>query len=323
MKKAEVHSSPGSEEENAGEKKADLWEKTIVTTFRDLQWTHKPKNVVSPPSSVEFSGKIESAFGDAVSPVNGRFFLFEMKSTRGKIKRERQDGKLAYVSLLKKVRKTFDGEPGGDFGMLWNSMRFHHFLYWSEDASEFGPGLWPGALSFSSYLSEMSELGGEEVLARLQDVLSDSTLVVDLPDQRLKAVKSAFASRLFDDSVALITRRKQANGTPTVRYGLGASAMEIHSYVLWLLEEQREQDLPINALLASGDGVVCRHVSHVAELVAILEVLMDSSPKNTPVARVDLERPNPGWASLKPVSQVDYEAMPSNKGSRPRLGGRR
>ncbi|MBB6337479.1 hypothetical protein FHR59_001689 [Xanthomonas arboricola] len=289
-------------------KKADLWEKTIVTAFRDMQWAHRPRQNFYPPSNIDLDGNIERAFGDSVALLNDKLFLFEMKSTKEKIKDEWRDGKLAFRSLRRKVAKTAAGESEGNKNFLHLSMRIHHFLYWSEDASNFGPDLWPGALSFSPYLmgvADKLQIGPMQ----LTDLIGESTLAVPDGHEALKAVNSAFVSRLFDDRVSLVSKREIGKNSCLVSYGLGASPKEISLYLHWLLEEQSEADLPINVLLANNAGTVCRHVSHISELILLLDTMMSSSPTEGVVARVNLEVKNDDWSKINPVKEEEFLAM--------------
>lgn len=74
-----------------------------------------------------------------------------------------------------------------------------------------------------------------------------------------------------------------------VKFSLGVAPCVMQEYIEWLLSEQQEQDLPINALLVSRNGNLCRHVSHVSELREILSAIIDNKVQMNLVARCNVE----------------------------------
>lgn len=280
------------EQVSVRKKKADLWEKAIVTSFRDLQWKNLKDRVFCPPSNLELGGNIERAFGDSFAIAGESVFLLEMKSTESQIPDEWSGGeKLSLASL----RKKLEGARGKKFSeissMLHTSLRAHHFLYWSEDSSGFGPEVWPGALVISPYLSEVSLRRMGVNFPELSAFVSASTLAVwDVVGDPPKAVRSSFANRIFEDKVALVSTMATSKKTSEyVKFSLGVAPCVMQEYIEWLLSEQQEQDLPINALLVSRNGNLCRHVSHVSELREILSAIIDNKVRMNLVARCNVE----------------------------------
>lgn len=293
-------SAPISEEgKNAGgekKKRAELWEKTIVTSFRDLQWKRKSHECVAPPSNIELGGNIERAFGDSIAVVDERVFLLEMKSTLSHIPDEWVGGEKLALSALRKKLENTNGEVAPLVEMLHLSLRSHHFIYWSEDTSGFGPKYWPGALVISPYVFQITSRRLANSYPDLHDFVSGSTLGIRGENGAQKAVTSAFADRILTDTVALFTSRSLGKncGNTYVEYSLGISPSEMLRYLEWLLQDQQEKDLPINALLVTASGNVCRHVGHVSEVDVILRALIEGDDQLEIKAQVDVEK-DIGW----------------------------
>lgn len=293
-------------------KKADLWEKTIVSAFRDLQWKNNPSGVFAPPTNVELGGNIERAFGDSLALANSRVLLLEMKSTLSSIKDEWKDGeKLALASLRKKVandRVKFRSISP----MLHRSFRAHHFLYWSEDTSSFGPDVWPGALVVTPYVYRVNIDLFSGAFPLLDEMMNFSSLAIFGQNNVVDAtVEVLFADRIFGEKAGVLSwmHTDKDGAMSLVRYPLGLTPFEMMEYLQWLLSEQKEKDLPINALLASADGNLCRHVSHISDVQLILEAMLsnDASMNLKAEKRIEAGRWEGVGVGLV-MTQEDYEA---------------
>lgn|GEM_PF-3992885 len=292
-------------------KRADLWGKTIVSAFRDLQWKKNPSGVSAPPTNVELGGNIERAFGDSLALANSRVLLLEMKSTFSRIKDEWKGGeKLALASLRKKVAND-QIKFRSISSMLHRSFRAHHFLYWSEDASSFGPDVWPGALVVSPYIYRINIDLFSGAFPLLDDMMSSSSLAIFGQDNVVDAtVEVMFADRIFSDKAGVLSwmHTEKDGSMSLVRYPLGLTPLEMREYLQWLLSEQNEKDLPINALLASVDGNLCRHVSHISDVELILEAMLSNDASMNLKAEKRIEKERWEGVDVGPVmDQKDYE----------------
>lgn len=278
-------------------KSADLWEKSVVQAFRDLQWIMCSKRLDTLDINLPIAGLIEAAFGDSFVSAGGRLFLLEIKADKHGKRDEWNEEKLACKSL-KEALAIADGSGQSDESSqgIDLSLRGHLFLYWSQTGTLRGARVIPGEIVVSSYLLDLAEALSCSGSKTAIELSAQNALAVT-PDGELYVPKEQVrAKRLFDSSAALI--RQAHEGNPTVD-DLGLTPQEMHTYVKWLLERQDGRDLPINALLTSNDGRVCQHLSHVDDLENLLDSLVSGAAPADYGS--DLQRAEPDLEGIRQV----------------------
>ncbi|TAA10888.1 hypothetical protein [Pseudoxanthomonas winnipegensis] len=269
------------------EKKASLWEKTIVTAFRDLQWKYKSKDKPVPSTNVGLAGNSERALGDGIVAADDRLYLLEIKAEKSGRSAEWQPGdeKRAYSSLkdalnLASVSRSNEAALQGFF---IQSLRAHHFLYWTPSPKPGNPLIRPGALTISPYLLDAAIHAPINNLKISQEIFSNNAIAIKSttgPTSSFEPKAKISAHRIFDGT-GKILNFSIMRGTLALRLGL--TPAELKSYVETLISYQEEKDLPINAILASENGDLCQHLSHLDDLLALLESLINSPNVEAPV----------------------------------------
>ncbi|MBV6794047.1 hypothetical protein [Xanthomonas euvesicatoria] len=277
-------------------KKASLWEKTIVTAFRDLQWKYKSKDKPLPSTNVGLDGNSERALGDGIVAADDRLYLLEIKAedTGRSAEWESGDEKRAYLSLKEALNlaNASKSKETALQGFFIRSLRAHHFLYWTPSPRPGNPLVRPGALTISPYLLDVAIHAPINNLTILQDIFSNNAIAIKStigPTSSFEPKAKISAHRIFDDT-GKILNFSTTQGTLALRLGLTPS--ELKSYVEDLISYQSEKDLPINAILASENGDICQHVSHLDDLFALLESLIKNPNIDAPVdlSKIETER---------------------------------
>lgn len=275
-------------------KQAQLWEKSVVQAFRDLQWLLVANRSEMPDINVPFAGKIEAAFGDGIVSADEKLFLLEFKANSAGKSAEWRDKKLSYQSLEAALKSVgSEQERQAMDGWFELSMRGHLFLYWSAEGRGKDSRVIPGDLAISSYLLDVarkSPICGFEPCIDLSTFNSIAVPRGELADVYEPKVQVC-ASRLFDRTASLV---RQLPAKDPVALTLGLTPHQMQGYVAWLLERQILRDLPINALLASRNGAICQHISHVDDLADLLIELMNHPKPQRLSLSSDVELPLEG-----------------------------
>lgn len=248
---------------------ADLWESSVVIALRDYQWIRKVNTTTFPDQFISLGGEAEQANGDAIFLNGEKLFLFEIKSLEAKVREEwanREEPKLAFKRIFEEyVAYMDDGHLYCKGLRLRQSMRCHHFVYWSAERRR--DKKVAGSLSVAPYLAKAaSKLTGEnwpgdwcnkQHISKIRDHFR---LVELTKEGGLRYTDEVLIGNI---SSARAYFSQQFEGAEVRELGLNPE--EFVEYVSWL----GGGDLPIDAVVLSSGGTFFRHVRRMSDLQAI------------------------------------------------------
>ncbi|WP_126223476.1 hypothetical protein [Burkholderia ambifaria] len=234
------------------------WEDTLIIALRDLQWkkaiarTTLRENLPD-GTLLKLDGNAESAVGDVITAVQGRYFVLELKADAGTMGAETEKTLPALVDRLANSAT----QAAQAFVKL--SKMAHHLAFSEETdgtrTSAAGILERPFRVSTATYLTVAAG-------------------VVDSKDYR-----PAFER----DVVALMYDKHEWPGeSDKVRLGLPAAAMA--AYLKFLVEAHRREggrlEHPLKAIVLSDQGFMwpCVNMASLSGLVAYLDTSLDNAP---------------------------------------------
>lgn len=294
-------------EKKTAKRKARLWEDTVVTTLRDMQWQEFCKSLHTmtvekaaaasdkflkkgavPPGFMKMDGHAESALADvALATKAARYFLIEVKSEQKRIADEWRKGgafrpKKVYKRLaeaLGEYEKVEDKlSVTAQFLRIRQSLQCHLFAYWRIVPHK--EHVLGGFVAAEPYLSGcISQIGDldqtqEGAITTLFDIKCSAAFAGRGPvDPIFKAV------RIFDGSVEVVLKRDGVD-PDTDKFGLPIT--EFKSYVDYLCSKSKLDDLdrcprPLHAVVLSTAGFY-RVASNTSQLAEILRVVSGFKP---------------------------------------------
>lgn len=257
---------------------AKLWEVSVVSAIRDVQWMHAVggKNRPWPcDASINMSGNAEAKLGDLIQTIESRFFLFEVKASRSNIKSEwveKDRGeqkefrtKRAYQVLMGLAARSADQELSSQtaaLNVLFRSSLCHHFVYW-DDRSTSG-GVHP--LRIEPYIlaatDEPSRPYQDEIVRlSIQKQLRLATQDKSADPERILACTSVSLRALASQSVGVSYLNRWIQ--------MGLKAQEFQRYLGLLCQGEHEEV----DLVAMNFGGFVRIINNTGELVALIEAL--------------------------------------------------
>jgi hypothetical protein len=284
-----------------------LWEDTIVTALRDMQWLniaashYDADNLIEmlqvyPPVFLKLDGNAESKIGDVAMKQDERFFLIEVKSEEHAIRDEWQAGrrKDEEKALLARLK----GLPSDDEAMFRLCLRGHLLTYWSG-ARKRPTDIWvPGQIWAEPYYLGCARL------RRNCDVMQDVGLPFPDDDYLLEIEREAAQPRDLRSISEDLQRRLDTKTTTAcstragyqlaisatllqvfsgkVRVGkrlesghlwqpeaLGLTRDEFEEYLRFLVPKGEEE--PLHAVALTTHGSFYRIVTDTAHLGALID----------------------------------------------------
>lgn len=268
-----------------------VWEDTVILALRDLQWMKaRPKQ---PAALLKLDGNVETALGDAITSVGGRYFLFEFKSDA---KLGGSEFRKPLVSLMKRVGNLPDDRDAKKY--FESATRAAHHLVFPE----FGP-------------VERTE---GELPSRSASVSTDCYYDAACA---MKSDTYALSAKLNVEDMLYATKHQES-------YGL--SALEMAAYLAYLFSRFEEwavqksdmtevaddsyTNAPLKALVLSDKGffwpcVSMKDVSQVYQLLSSTQPYVD--------LQRDLKLASYPRLNLSPASDEYRAPAPTSARSRP------
>ncbi|USJ00836.1 hypothetical protein MUG10_00800 [Xanthomonas prunicola] len=269
-----------------------LWEDTVVTALRDIQWMHAlGKNLpsVTPPGFVKLDGNAESALGDVLYSANDKYFVIEVKSSVDDICTEwggdsaKSKPKLVYQSLAERwhnlqdavdlVEASTDPVGDGSYEKMMASVPFfqrsaacHMLCYWDKwkiNGKEYGDVVVTPYLSGCLRVIDPKKHRGREYIDRHFD--SDFLIGREVGGE-LSVAEVASLNVLFESGARAYC--VNSNGGENVSWhkplGLGIKAFQ--QYVDELVD-QAGVDVPeMHGIVMNRSGTVFKLFSSLSEL---------------------------------------------------------
>lgn len=295
-------------EKKQAKRTARLWEDTVVTTLRDMQWQefckslHKKtaqevekasKSFLSqgavPPGFMKLDGHAESSLADvALATKNARYFLIEVKSEQKRIVDEWRKGgvfrpKKVYKRLAEAV-KAYEGldekmTGAAQFLPIEQSLKCHLFAYWRVVAHK--ENALGGFVVAEPYLSGcIGQIGDHDrtqndAIKKLRGIECHSLIAGSNGpvDPVFEAIK------IFEARVRIVIHR---DGIDPEVGSFGLRFSEFNNYVNYLCSKSEVDDInhcpgPLHAVVLSTAGFY-RVVSNTSQLAEILRVVSGFKP---------------------------------------------
>ncbi|MCA1326393.1 hypothetical protein [Herbaspirillum sp. alder98] len=264
-----------------------VWEDSLIVALRDLQWQHGAKPLGVPELMVKMDGNVETATADVLYAMQGRFFLFELKSSAS-------DSTSESIKPIIKIFGAIDRLRSADKQNPTNSP--------SEKAREL--------------FYKMSNLGHHLVMA---DVTNEPYQVGSIPHQEIslmsahyyKVATKLYANRKYkavpdyDLSVTTYKGLKNLGGGISL---LGLTAEAMAAYIHFLVKAHKaatsKVNHPLKAVVWSTTGFAwpCVKMDDLLQLSEWLGVASQAGP-------------NSFWPNLHPTMS-DLVALLGSRHSR-------
>lgn len=303
-----------------------VWEATIATALRDSQWLAKSASAVSPEQYITLSSDAEQALGDTFFEAKDRYFLFELKGTRSRIKSEweryvKSDG--SRVVEPKRVHNVVMGlfdAWSSDIGQVSSktniirSLCAHHFVYW--DGFKGQDGSYASRIVVEPYIRATVDCLGDE--KRDPSILDACFHPVFTDEEREAFYATRFigASRFdlssLNLSCAAIVELGQGARFDKI-YQLGLPPQHFQKYISLLIGES--EGCPIRAVVTNASGSFVRVITNTNDLA----VIFDESPSNDPSRSLKIKPCLYDGRSLRrsEACQVPMPASYSIRGNKP------
>jgi hypothetical protein len=245
-------------------------EKSVAVAFRDCQWMVNPRGA-PPQSFISLDSIPEKVAGDAIVPLRNRYFIFEMKGGRERIKSEwrQRNGlpsKAAHRTCVAVLRNAM--RRGRRLNRLCQSMAGHFFLYWAPTTIPDQPD--SGTLMVESYIAatvDLLPLASEKQFLDRRFAFGVADIgCIGGQGGGYDEVARFSAFHLLLDRIALLSPGEPST---VVAEPVGLTALELEEYIKFLRRTAREKDAPIRAMVTSGDGSFMRFVSSFSELGSV------------------------------------------------------
>lgn len=295
--------------------RARLWEDSIVIALRDMQWmnylnTEESKRLdngdprvrgVVPPGFAKLDGNAESRIGDVtLLTEDERFFIFEVKSERVRIRDEWRKGgafksKKVYRRLSALVNDVNNEGLGKSARSLELSLRGHYFVYFNAAESNDGVA---GTIFAEPYItgSIAHRTDAEKLAGQTMRPLRGMKIGVALKG---KLLERARFDLLFSHSAEISIGR----GDYGKEHNVGLDQDEFSEYVKFLChkgsreghksrasedtEEWQEDEQwtaspePLHMIVLSSSGAFFRVVSDTNHLAYLLDLKERPAPAVT------------------------------------------
>lgn len=269
-----------------------LWEDTVVTALRDIQWIHAlGRNLPSviPSGFIKLDGNAESAIGDVLYSANDRYYIIEVKSSIDDICTEwggdsaESKPKVVYQSLAERWHDLQDAvevtessaDPYRDGSaekmmarvpFFQRSAACHMLSYWDKwkiNGKEFGDVVVTPYLSGCLRMIDPIKHGGRQYIDRHFD--ADFLLGREI-DGELSVAEVASLHVLFESGAGVYC--VNSNGGENVSWnkplGLGIKAFQ--KYVDELVDQAGSDAPEMHGIVMSRSGNVFKLFSSLSEL---------------------------------------------------------
>lgn len=255
-------------------KRARLWEDTVVLALRDQQWLRRLKsdppvagqiaNAV-PAGMIKLDGNAESNIGDVALRDGEKFFIFEVKSERFRIRDEwRKAGtfrpKLVFQTLRDlAIRSRSKDARLEDRTNVERSFRCHYFAYWwltDDDNDEIN-----GSIVVEPYMAACARLRNASEIAAKNCIPSIKERLKLQADKN--TVERVRLSEIFECRLRSLSQRV---------LDCGLDKDEFQSYINFLCKGNGIEGggEPIHAIVLSTLGSFFRVVSDTNHLASLL-----------------------------------------------------
>lgn len=296
--------------------RARLWEDSIVVALRDMQWmnylnTEKSKRLgdgdprlrgVVPPGFAKLDGNAESRIGDVtLLTEDERFFIFEVKSERVRIRDEWRKGgafkpKKVYRRLSALVNDVNNEGLGKSARNLELSLRGHYFVYFNAAESNDGVA---GTIFAEPYItgSIAHRTDAEKLVSQTMRPLREMKIGVVIKEKLLGRARLDF---LFNHFAEISIGR----GDYGKKHNVGLDKDEFSEYVNFLChrssheshksrvsedesegtgewkddEEWTASPEPLHMIVLSSSGAFFRAVSDTNHLAYLLDLKERPAP---------------------------------------------
>lgn len=295
-----------------------LWEDTIITALRDMQWlnlqrlSRETEDLVRmmrvyPPGFLKLDGHAESSIGDVAMKEGERFFLIEVKSEEHAVRDEWQAGPAK--DQEKELLARLKGLPEANEPMFKLCLRGHFVAYWSGARKRPKEHWVPGEIVTEPYylacarlrrncdvaedvgldhpgikysigvVLEADLLAQERTIAEsLSAYLARAEQKADKPTRPTIPQTTATLLDLFSSKVSVGVR---VNATRLhAPQPAGLEAEEFQAYLTFLTAHRTET--PVHAVVLTSHGSFFRVVADTAHLAALLDGKLGPEAKRGP-----------------------------------------
>lgn len=301
-----------------------VFEASIALALRDSQWIAEGADglpMVSPRSYIALTADPEAALGDALFPMGERYFIFEFKASRSRIKSEwrlrdidgnQKPAKGAHRTLhalMSAWNPSTSNSP--HFAQITQSMLGHFFVY--GDEKEIRQDLPQSGLVAESYLRATASLVGTSQWSSWLELLDDRFRFAVPIGQHQPGQNGWYeATDRFDiatinaDQGALLYFAGGTSSPPFMAYQLGLPPNIFQQYVDTLVRGSGIGGGEIRAMVTNVDGTFARLVTHTNDLKALF------SPAPGPSLTPQRTRP-PGRQTFNFTAPVQQAAIPRRR----------
>jgi hypothetical protein len=291
------HQTAAQQDED--ERRARLWEDTIVLALRDVQWqvALSKQNasqadwpqLYRPSRIIKLDGRAESSLGDVALRTDHRFLLIEVKSTEERVKDEWWKGSFKAKKLYKRLATMVDAakSSGGVASLMRDlSLRGHLVAFWDPGTNEGEIRL--GNIELEPYLQAVID-------SRTAESPVEPGMITDLSMPRVHPylledpVDQFWCMDVFDlTNDQFLVGYVDPNTSVTARRSIGPiglSREEFQAYVNYLTgtfgSAKNRPGEPINAVVQTVQHGFFQVVTTTKQLADILDSSFDYLPALT------------------------------------------
>lgn len=273
-----------------------LWEDTVVTALRDVQWVNaggKRLSGVVPPGFMKLDGNAESALGDVLYSAGARYYLIEVKSSADEICTEwggdstDSKPKVVYESLAERwhelqdvaevvssLEKPYESDLVKDLNNLTaffrRSAACHMLAYWDKwevEGEEVGDVVVTPYLSGCLRMIDPKRHKGSGYIDRHFD--ADFLLGREIEGE-ISVAEVASLQVLFESGVQVFCVTSSGGENVSWKTPLGLGIKAFQRYVDELIDQAGGDTPEMHGIVMSTSGTVFKIFSSLSELKSAL-----------------------------------------------------